>query len=99
MVGHDNECVDKMHDASCNMIIIQNSSDHTSALEQLARRMLSDPELGSLTEAELVSLANAIERYEKVHLFIPRPTPAEARQFREEQRGTTSKTSLDDLKP
>jgi antitoxin component HigA of HigAB toxin-antitoxin module len=63
---------------------IQNSIDHSTALERLERLMLSEPLPGSLAEEDLVNLAKEIERYEKDHVSISHPTAEELRQFKEE---------------
>lgn len=62
-----------------------NHKNHALALTNLQKLMMADPPVGSAEEQRLAELASAIELYEKVHVSIPRPTPAEVRQFREEQ--------------
>jgi hypothetical protein len=67
------------------MNTILNHKNHALALANLEKIMLADPPVGSTEEKTLAELASAIERYEKVHVSIPRPTTAEIARFREEQ--------------
>ncbi len=64
---------------------INNSTEHTEALEEIARLMYADPSPKSFDGNTLRILAKAVEEYENIHFPIGAPTPAEAAAFRAEQ--------------
>ncbi|MCX6846809.1 MAG: hypothetical protein NTU84_09685 [Verrucomicrobia bacterium] len=61
------------------------------ALKQLEELMVADPTVGSPEDRELVELARRINKYERDHIRIPKPTADEIHLF---QRESLKKTLL-----
>lgn len=64
---------------------ISNHKDHAKALERLEELMVADPPVGSLQDRELEELALEIDKYEREHVQVPKPTAEEKRLFWIEQ--------------
>lgn len=67
--------------------IIRTATAHKAALREAKALVKAHPAPGSAKADRLELLAFVIEKYEKEHFPVERPTPLEAIQFRMEQRG------------
>lgn len=71
--------------------VLKTDSDHAQAMQQLAKLMDLNPEVGSKEADELELLALVIEKFEEKRFPIENPEPIEAIKFRMEHEGLTQR--------